>query len=100
MDVLNRSVRLPSSCTYSATECRELSLASCGPQPAKPWAAPVTPELPTYHEASSPSTISYRWRRYCAPKPRSQLSPSDLAKATSKLACEDVSTPSWMSVGL
>src|SRR3546814_12605853 len=69
-------------------ECLELSLASCGPQPAKPWAPPVTPELPTYHEAMSPSTIWYLWRRYCAPKPRCQLSPSDLARSTLNVACD------------
>ncbi|WP_449423527.1 hypothetical protein [Rhodanobacter lindaniclasticus] len=46
-DVLSRSVMLPSNCAYSATECRLLLLASSGPQPAKPCAPPVTPELPT-----------------------------------------------------
>src|SRR3546814_3260409 len=81
-------------------ECLELSLASCGPQPAKPWAPPVTPELPTYHEAMSPSTIWYLWRRYCAPKPRCQLTPSDLARSTLNVACDEVSVPSWMSAGL
>src|SRR3546814_9809646 len=70
-------------------ECLELSLASCGPQPAKPWAPPVTPELPTYHEAMSPSTIWYLWRRYCAPKPRCQLSPRDLARSTLNVRSEE-----------
>src|SRR3546814_10292912 len=69
-------------------ECLELSLASWGPQPAKPWAPPVTPELPTYHEAMSPSTIWYLWRRYCAPKPRCQLSPSDLARRSEEHTSE------------
>src|SRR3546814_16553631 len=81
-------------------ECLELSLASCGPQPAKPWAPPVTPELPTYHEAMSPSTIWYLWRRYCAPKPRCQLSPSDLARSTLNVDCDEARVPASLSVGL